>query len=748
MNKLVDCSLDEFFQKKFSFNKVNDWRLSTDFLNENIPWNLSSLTVLKQELNATKSLLNDKGEDWHSHTAIIDKAAHVIDAIRSRIQPELLTKAWCKFYEILSSFNLFESESTNIRSLHLCEAPGAFISALNYYLCLNHPSVHWEWMANTLNPYYEGHGMRSVVVDDRLLFPTLKNWYFGKCNTGNITDSDYIDDLCNVVEKIGLFHLVTADGSFDCLSNPGEQELFVAELHFMEVLVALSSLLPGGCFVLKKFTFLECVTISQLYILNCIFEKIHIFKPFTSRSSNSEVYVICIGFNGSEVLSKLLDHYKHVYRTKKIMAFYSKSEIPKSFLQQLEECSHFFANLQITAIKQNIALHPIKDDKFVQKLNDLKESCAEAFVQKYSLRSCALYDACKLYSTKKKIVTSFYNKTKKDHKSIYFQAVGDTFNNLKKSTSLMWQEKLTDVENRINNLFPVDRKRTREEIEWAYPWKEIRKKMKSKNFHNWLASGKRISSIQNSKFCYPVILYLWNQVAHNSQIDIHSHTATICYWPLVDLVGILRDESCPNTIVPLSPYGNSYENDRLLSHLEKDFSFEVVTFETQDTLHVEDKFVYVNTTTWTESLHQECLIKSNIIEMLITALQILKRGDNFILCIQSLLTRYSAGLIFIILSLFEKFTHVLPENSAPACIGQIWIFKDFHEPKYLGKTIELLSAIKQLNNSETNEVLEIIPMSSLCGGLFHIYLRDVNNKHLLQRLRSLITTEKCKIQKS
>ena len=48
----------------------------------------------------------------------------------------LLTQAWMKFYEILTHFpKLTESSQSGrpIRSLHLCEAPGAFISALVHY---------------------------------------------------------------------------------------------------------------------------------------------------------------------------------------------------------------------------------------------------------------------------------------------------------------------------------------------------------------------------------------------------------------------------------------------------------------------------------------------------------------------------------------------------------------------------------------------------------------------------------------
>lgn len=39
--------------------------------------------------------------------------------------------------------------------------------------------------------------------------------------------------------------LVTADGSVDCMSDPGEQETCVEHLHYCELITALSVLSEG-----------------------------------------------------------------------------------------------------------------------------------------------------------------------------------------------------------------------------------------------------------------------------------------------------------------------------------------------------------------------------------------------------------------------------------------------------------------------------------------------------------------------
>lgn len=96
------------------------------------------LNKVKFELNTVKSLLSNKDIlAWNSHTQKTNIASGVIDHVKKNARPELCTQAWCKFYEILSNFDLVQCDSTGqYRTMHLCEAPGAFITSLNHYLQL------------------------------------------------------------------------------------------------------------------------------------------------------------------------------------------------------------------------------------------------------------------------------------------------------------------------------------------------------------------------------------------------------------------------------------------------------------------------------------------------------------------------------------------------------------------------------------------------------------------------------------
>lgn len=82
-------------------------------------------------------LSTNDSEAWHIHTAHTNRAGFVFQEVRNCADPELFTQAWLKFYECASQFPIiFESskQCDVFHSVHLCEAPGAFITSLNHYI--------------------------------------------------------------------------------------------------------------------------------------------------------------------------------------------------------------------------------------------------------------------------------------------------------------------------------------------------------------------------------------------------------------------------------------------------------------------------------------------------------------------------------------------------------------------------------------------------------------------------------------
>ena len=150
------------------------------------------------------------------------------------------------------------------------------------------PQLAWDWLACTLNPYFEGNNADAMVEDDGFINETPEHWFFGSDNSGDMRLPHNIAATWERAGKMGPVLLVTADGSIDCSDRPNDQEEVVAQLHFCETVAAVGALAVGGSFVLKMFTLFEHSSISLVHLLSGLFEYTSICKPTMSTPGNSK----------------------------------------------------------------------------------------------------------------------------------------------------------------------------------------------------------------------------------------------------------------------------------------------------------------------------------------------------------------------------------------------------------------------------------------------------------------------------
>lgn len=383
------------FSKTFAMR--TGWPLpNPDDMFTELQWQLNDLQYLKTLLNHTKQKLNLFDLDqWHAHTTKMNPSGQVINYIRKNVRPDFLTQAWCKFYEIACGSSLFQRDAVcgsenSLSTVHLCEAPGAFVSALNHYMAINHQGMRLKWLANTLNPYHEANGHPHIVSDDRLILNTLDNWEFGPDYTGDIFQPGYADHLYRTVlrrfggDGVGL---VTADGSIDCSDDPGEQENVVMRLHNYETMVALNVLREGGSLVQKMFTTFECGSVCRMYLLCATFQSVVVRKPATSKPGNSEVYAVCTGYVGR---NSALPFVRKFFAMEApgacdTTAIFPRSQIPDEFIAELRRCSEYFSRLQIETIENNIDALSRKVDTY-REMETLQWSVCTEFVARHGLR--------------------------------------------------------------------------------------------------------------------------------------------------------------------------------------------------------------------------------------------------------------------------------------------------------------------------------------------------------------------------
>lgn len=215
---------------------------------------------------------------------------------------EMITNAWLKFYEILcTNARITRRFPDSIwKSCHICEAPGAFVSALNHYLMQDGSTdIRWLWTAQSL------YSENKKVLGDQFGFMKKypKNWIFEKAPedkkpTGDLTNPAVIRAYFNR-KAMQNSHLITADGGLPLETNQyAMEEVLMMKLFLGEIIMILGLLANDGCAVIKMFLpFQEALTLSLIYILKQHFDRISIQKPVTSRCHNSEVYLILEGYH-------------------------------------------------------------------------------------------------------------------------------------------------------------------------------------------------------------------------------------------------------------------------------------------------------------------------------------------------------------------------------------------------------------------------------------------------------------------
>ena len=301
------------------------------------------------------------------------------------------SNAFTKMWEILETFNLFEKrKNKTFKTFHFAEAPGQFIWATSYFIKKNFGSEsNIEWLANSLNPKNPkniaeyGNGIFSD--DYGFMKKYRERWLFGEDDTGNITDPKNIMHFRNkfknslpsssldgdkekVNEKVKVkenlieneiynFDIVTGDAG---LSND-MGTLFLQKLEFAQVCMVAATASLGKSCVVKHFTpFLNSQEetdlgggqfVSMIYLYSLMFENVHLFKPYTSRPSSGEFYVIGKGFLGvsdtelKKILS-LLDNFTVN------QSCFSKNKIPEYFVRQVFSFIDKMSNLNIQIIER------------------------------------------------------------------------------------------------------------------------------------------------------------------------------------------------------------------------------------------------------------------------------------------------------------------------------------------------------------------------------------------------------------
>ena len=298
--------------------------------------NLEEFVKVFQRVSKKKGEIDAYINEWEIAKRMIHEHEYIYTSsfLRKNICDVCpVSRSYFKIVEILQDYDIHVKDKT---ALCLAEAPGGFIQR---FLELKIPQVYGITLISPDKrvPYWNGR-----IKCER--FKELS----GIAKNGDLTNFANILDF---VKKVGKVEIVTGDGGFDTSDDYDAQERVSYPLIFSEVYLALRVQKVGGCFICKIFDTFLPETITLLGILYQVYERVAIHKPSVSRLSNSEKYIVCLGFKGISV--SMMNHLTHVYLNK----FKGLSlDVSEYLLEDIRDFVEIYANKQCQMIDEGISL--------------------------------------------------------------------------------------------------------------------------------------------------------------------------------------------------------------------------------------------------------------------------------------------------------------------------------------------------------------------------------------------------------
>lgn len=364
----------------------------------------STLDEIKARLSAARSKIDPVvsqigNETWGRHTSSIHPSGLVLRQVRSEYGLEQGSNAWLKLWEILHCFGIPCREDHKLRSLHLYEAMGSFICSLNHYIrtvveCKSGNSLTWEWFGHS-TAVKGGVQATDFSTEEKFAQHTKEHWIASDGADDKLMSLDLIERIWEKVGGKKSIDFVTACGSVHSDDDPNQQELVSLPLILCELYTALGVLSANGMLVLRVFTLLERISIQLVFIVASCFEELYVVKPCTSRSSNAELYLVCLKYKGisESKLSKMGSYITNLLSSSNQSAFLSENSLlgnfsaPESFLSELRSISNECADIQVHSILKNIRLSKSMSIEDKVDLQNLRLAIADKFPKCFELKS-------------------------------------------------------------------------------------------------------------------------------------------------------------------------------------------------------------------------------------------------------------------------------------------------------------------------------------------------------------------------
>ena len=381
----------------FNIKVTNESQDDGDVL-ENLNFKIKETTgpeLPKEEYGFSNVLNVHRNKIDKINTDIWKKVRWYINDYDFLVKDPIINRAFYKYWEIINVFEIFDTYTDTDTIFHCAEAPGGFIQGSNIYLQLENYTAPQQPKLETqivdedgfmrvsrrkkksekfykiytisLNkdlPQYKTYNLPSYnkrVVNKNICVT------YGKDNTGDINNLDNIHYIKNMIGFNGSY-LVTADGGFDEGTDFNNKEQLHYFLILNEIYSALCLQKTDGFFILKVFDIFTTTSVHLLYLLNLVYSEVYIYKPKTSRPTNSEKYIICKYFNVAN-RDKLLYKIKQLSENLKLQknrytSFTLFDNIPEEFVEKIKVMNTNLLNKQCEHL--NTAIKLCENEDFIK----------------------------------------------------------------------------------------------------------------------------------------------------------------------------------------------------------------------------------------------------------------------------------------------------------------------------------------------------------------------------------------------
>ena len=279
-----------------------------------------------------------------------------------------ISRSYFKLHEILHDLNIIKNNTNDLNICCIAEGPGGFLQCLLDYTKKRDINIENVYGITLISENKDTPSWSPKIIGNK----NIKLLY-GKDNTGNICN---LENLVDMIENIDYkCDLITCDGGIDYSGNYNLQEIDSYEFIYNEIFLSLQIQKNGGTLILKMFDIIYYSSIQLIYLLYNCYETIEICKPYTSRNTNSEKYIICKNYKYNK---NIINFLKENYNNKLNLI-----NIPKSFLDNIKFYNQVYIENQIKNIESVLDL--IESQKILIKPSSIQIEKALDWCKTYDL---------------------------------------------------------------------------------------------------------------------------------------------------------------------------------------------------------------------------------------------------------------------------------------------------------------------------------------------------------------------------